>query len=75
VALALRLAGHRIVVDRTKTDPVVLLDDVFSELDDDRSRALVDLLPATQAILTTASAVPTGVVPGTVLRLSDETPG
>ena len=75
VALALRLAGHQIVVDRTKTDPVVLLDDVFSELDDDRSRALVDLLPATQAILTTASSVPAGVVPGTVLRLSDRTPG
>ncbi len=75
VALALRLAGHRIVVDQTETDPVVLLDDVFSELDDDRSRALVDLLPTTQAILTTASAVPTGVAPGTVLRLSDGTPG
>ncbi|MEC8983097.1 MAG: DNA replication/repair protein RecF [Actinomycetota bacterium] len=75
VALALRLAGHRIVVDRTETDPVVLLDDVFSELDDDRSRALVDLLPTTQAILTTASAVPAGVAPGTVLRLSDGTLG
>ena len=36
---------------------------------------LVDLLPATQAILTTASAVPAGVAPGTVLRLSDGTPG
>jgi len=74
VALALRLAGHRIVVDQTETDPVVLLDDVFSELDDDRSRALVDLLPTTQAILTTASAVPAGVAAGTVLRLSDGTP-
>jgi len=51
------------------------LDDVFSELDDDRSRALVGLLPATQAILTTATAVPAGIVPGTVLRLSDGTSG
>ena len=75
VALALRLAGHRIVVDRTEPDPVVLLDDVFSELDADRSRALVGLLPATQAILTTATAVPAGIVPGTVLRLSDGTSG
>jgi DNA replication and repair protein RecF len=71
VALALRLAGHRVVVDRTGTDPVVLLDDVFSELDDDRVRALVGLLPATQSVITTAGSVPSGVEPGTLLRLVD----
>jgi DNA replication and repair protein RecF len=71
VALALRLAGHRVVVDRTGTDPVVLLDDVFSELDDDRVRALVGLLPATQSVITTAGSVPSGVEPGTLLRIVD----
>jgi DNA replication and repair protein RecF len=71
VALAMRLAGHRLVVDRTGTDPVVLLDDVFSELDDDRVRSLVDLLPATQSVITTAGTVPDGVEAGTVLRLQD----
>ena len=71
LALAMRLAGHRLVVDRTGTDPGVLLDDVFSELDDDRVRALVDLLPATQSVITTAGAVPDGVEAGSVLRLAD----
>ena len=71
LALAMRLAGHRLVVDRTGTDPVVLLDDVFSELDDDRVRALVDLLPATQSVITTAGTVPDGVEVGSVLRLAD----
>ena len=70
VALAMRLAGHRLIVNRTGTDPVVLLDDVFSELDDDRVRALVDLLPATQSVITTAGTVPDGVEAGTILRLT-----
>ena len=70
VALAMRLAGHRLIVNRIGTDPVVLLDDVFSELDDDRVRALVGLLPATQSVITTAGTVPDGVEAGTVLRLT-----
>jgi recombinational DNA repair ATPase RecF len=39
----------------------LLLDDVFSELDPDRSRALVRLLPRTQALLTTAVKPPQDV--------------
>jgi DNA replication and repair protein RecF len=42
--------------------PVVLLDDVFSELDPDRSTALLALLPKTQAVLTSAGNLPPGVV-------------
>lgn len=70
VALAMRLAGHSLVVDRTGTDPVVLLDDVFSELDDDRVRALVGLLPATQSVITTAGTIPDGVEAGKVVHLA-----
>ena len=70
VALAMRLAGHSLVVDRTWTDPVVLLDDVFSELDDDRVRALVGLLPATQSVITTAGTIPDGVEAGKVVHLA-----
>ena len=41
--------------------PTLLLDDVFSELDPVRSRALVAELPAGQSILTTASPLPEGI--------------
>jgi DNA replication and repair protein RecF len=61
LALALRLAGHRLIAAIIERDPVLLLDDVFSELDPDRSAALVAHLPATQTLLTTAGTVPPGI--------------
>ncbi len=61
LALALRLAGHRLIASVIDRDPVLLLDDVFSELDPDRSAALVAHLPATQTLLTTAGVVPPGI--------------
>ncbi len=45
LALSLRLAGHALVSDRQGSSPVLLLDDVFSELDPDRSAALASCLP------------------------------
>ena len=42
LALALRLAAHAVVTEAAGSPPVLLLDDVFSELDPGRSRALVD---------------------------------
>jgi DNA replication and repair protein RecF len=62
-ALALRLAGHRVTADVIGEDPVLLLDDVFSELDPQRAAALVEHLPAGQTLLTTAGVVPDGVRP------------
>ena len=56
LALALRLAAHQLATDRLGSAPVLLLDDVFSELDPFRSRALLDGLPPGQALLTTALA-------------------
>ena len=41
--------------------PILLLDDVFSELDPARSRALVAELPPGQSILTTAAPLPAGI--------------
>ncbi len=61
VALALRLAVHRLVCARTDLVPTLLLDDVFSELDPVRSRALVAELPDGQSILTTAAPLPEGI--------------
>lgn len=69
LALALRLAAHQIVTDAAGSPPVLLLDDVFSELDPARSDALLHVLPATQSILTTASAIPTGVTAEQILRV------
>lgn len=72
LALALRLAGHRLVADQTGLEPVVLLDDVFSELDQHRSAGLISVLPNTQAVLTTAGLAPKGVCVGNVLHLGNE---
>ena len=71
LALALRLAAHQVVAEEAGEAPVLLLDDVFSELDADRSGALLDHLPAGQALLTTTGAVPPGVAPERVLEVVD----
>jgi len=54
VALALRLATHELRRRDLAEAPVLLLDDVFSELDAYRATALVELLPPGQVLLTTA---------------------
>lgn len=71
LALGLRLAGHHVCADVVGTDPVLLLDDVFSELDPDRGDALVAQLPTGQALITTASRVPDGVHPDRRLRVHE----
>ena len=58
LALALRIAGHQVLAERRGTSPVLLLDDVFSELDDARASALLDLLVADQTFITTATNIP-----------------
>jgi DNA replication and repair protein RecF len=71
LALALRLAIHELV--RTKTDlrPTLLLDDVFSELDPVRSKALVAELPTGQSLLTTAAPLPEGIAVAAVVQVGD----
>jgi DNA replication and repair protein RecF len=73
LALALRLATHAVVTEVTGTTPVLLLDDVFSELDPNRSASLLAHLPAGQALLTTAGSLPEGVAPDLVVRVEDGT--
>jgi DNA replication and repair protein RecF len=70
LALALRLAVHGIVTEAVGSPPVLLLDDVFSELDAARSAAVVAHLPGAQALLTTVSSPPPGVTPARVLHVS-----
>src|SRR4051794_511686 len=69
LALGLRLAGHRVVADTIGTEPVLLLDDVFSELDTGRAAALVAHLPATQTLVTTAGTLPEGIAASAWLRI------
>jgi DNA replication and repair protein RecF len=69
LALSLRLAAHRLVADRTGSTPVLVLDDVLSELDAGRATALLGHLPPGQVVITTASAVPPAARPERILRV------
>ena len=61
LALAVRLAGHVVISDVVGEPPVLLLDDVFSELDEARANNLVAHMPIAQALVTTAGALPPGL--------------
>ncbi len=70
LALALRLAAHQVVTDAAGSPPVLLLDDVFSELDPDRSDALLAHLPVGQTLLSSAAGLPPGTSPDLVLHVA-----
>ena len=70
MSLALRLAAHRLVTEALDDVPVLLLDDVFSELDPARTEALLHHLPAGQAVLTTAGPLPEGAEPQQIVTVS-----
>ena len=70
MALALRLAAHRLVADTLDDVPILLLDDVFSELDPDRTDNLLHHLPSGQAVLTTAGPLPAGAEPEQVVTVT-----
>ncbi len=69
--LALRLAAHGAVTASAKTSPVLLLDDAFSELDEQTAEALFHELPPGQALLTTAGPLPPGADPAIVIRVAN----
>jgi DNA replication and repair protein RecF len=71
LALALRLGVHRLVQAWTPLRPVLLLDDVFSELDPSRSRVLVEELPTGQSIVTTAVPLPVGMEVARVVEVTE----
>jgi DNA replication and repair protein RecF len=70
VALALRLAAHEIATAKFGEAPVLLLDDVFSELDDKRAALLAGLLPPGQVLLATAVDPPSALA-GNVVDIDD----
>ena len=81
LALALRLASYRLLC-ADDVEPVLILDDVFAELDSRRRRALADVAARAEQVLITAAVaedVPDGlggvrfaVSDGTVDRLPQE---
>ncbi len=73
LALAMRLAVHRAVTDARGESPILLLDDVLSELDGERTEALLAHLPPGQTLLTTAGPLPRQTEPELVLRVADGT--
>jgi DNA replication and repair protein RecF len=54
VALALRVGSHKLITDIRDVVPVLLLDDVFSELDITRASRVLSLMPTGQVFVTTA---------------------
>jgi DNA replication and repair protein RecF len=82
VALALRLASAELLrADSQLGDPVVILDDVFAELDTDRRARLADLVAGYEQVVVTAAVeqdVPQGlrarvvrVEAGTIMEAAD----
>ena len=61
LALSIRIAVHQRVTAARRRPPLLLLDDVFSELDAGRAERLLALLPVGQALLTTAVPPPPGL--------------
>jgi DNA replication and repair protein RecF len=68
LALGLRLAGHRLVTERLGEAPLLLLDDVLSELDPSRSEALLQHLPPGQVVVTSAQELPAAAPTDRLLR-------
>jgi DNA replication and repair protein RecF len=50
---SLKLAELEFMEEKTKTRPVLLLDDIFSELDGTRRKRLLEVIPRQQTIITT----------------------
>ena len=54
VALALRVGAYRLIQEIRGQTPILLLDDVFSELDVNRAARVLELMPEGQVFVTTA---------------------
>jgi DNA replication and repair protein RecF len=71
--LALLLAEAELLRDRRRVAPLLLLDDVLSELDGDRRTALVEQIRGSSQVLVTTAA--RGALPGDPDQLLDVSPG
>ncbi len=69
LALAMRLAVHRMVTEEFGSAPVLILDDVLSELDPSRAAALLRHFPEGQVLITTAGYLPEAAHPDRIVRI------
>jgi DNA replication and repair protein RecF len=72
LALALLLAGDALVREQRHITPLLMMDDVFSELDPIRSTRLLSLLPPGQTLVTAAAPLPTDLLPAVVIDVTKE---
>ena len=70
LALALRLGIHRLVTEVVGIAPLLVLDDVLSELDPYRCEALLRHMPEGQVVITTAHVLPEAAHPDTIIHIS-----
>lgn len=60
MALALKVAHYQLLSAERKADPVLLLDDVFSELDERRRRLVFEQIRGCRQVIATMSGAPHG---------------
>jgi len=70
LALALRLGIHRLITEVVGTAPLLVLDDVLSELDPFRCEALLRHMPDGQVVITTAHTLPIAAHPDSIIHIS-----
>lgn len=71
LALAVKLAAHRAVQDSVGEPPILLLDDVFSELDPERSESLAGALPEEAQTLITSARPEDVPIAGSVWKVDN----
>jgi len=71
LALAMRLAVHRMMTEEYGSPPVLILDDVLSELDPYRAAALLRHFPDGQVLITTAGYLPDTAHPDRIVRIAN----
>ena len=71
LALAFRLAVQEALTETAGRPPLLLLDDVFSELDPLRQERLLNMLPTGQILLATAGEIPAAAHPSQVLSVTE----
>jgi DNA replication and repair protein RecF len=74
-ALSLKLAERAIMREETGEEPLLLLDDVFSELDGERRRMLLGFIGGTQTFITCVSAEHNGLAQHDDALVCDVTAG
>ena len=75
VALSLKFGQMRLIEEEVKAKPLLLLDDVMSELDDDRQTYLMKMIrEGNQVLITTThleAFTPNDIERGTIIRIKD----